>query len=77
LIRVEVREDDEGSHLELNGSPILSTDPRPGQRSGGIAIETYGVDVLVKELEVIGQISAEDWLRLLQEEARKRLREPQ
>lgn len=77
LIRVEVREDDEGSHLELNGSPILSTDPRPGQRRGGIAIETYGVDVLVKELEVIGQISAEDWLRLLEEEARKKLREPQ
>jgi hypothetical protein len=77
LIRVEVREDDEGSHLELNGSPILSTDPRPGQRRGGIAIETYGVDVLVKELELIGQISAEDWLRLLQEEARKKLREPQ
>ena len=77
LIRVEVREDEDGSHLELNGSPILSTDPRPGHHSGGIAIETYGVDVLVKELEVIGQISAEDWLRLLQEEARKKLRESQ
>ncbi|MDE0960165.1 MAG: hypothetical protein OSB09_05235 [Planctomycetota bacterium] len=70
-IRIEFRENGDGAQLELNGSPVLSADPRPGPRIGGIAFETYGVDVLVKELDVVGQISEEDWRLRLQEEARK------
>lgn len=73
-VRILIREDDDGAILELDGSPILTTEPRDPPLIGGVAIETFGVPVVIRELELVGRISALDWDRWLQREAETALR---
>jgi hypothetical protein len=73
-VRILIREDDDGAILELDGSPILTTEPRDPPLIGGVAIETFGVPVVIRELELVGRISALDWDRWLQKEAETALR---
>lgn len=73
-VRILIREDEDGAILELDGSPILTTEPREPPLIGGVAIETFGVPVVIRELELVGRISALDWDRWLQREAETALR---
>ncbi|MEE2857507.1 MAG: hypothetical protein VX949_08970 [Planctomycetota bacterium] len=73
-VRILIREDADGAILELDGSPILSAEPRDLPLIGGVAIETFGVPVVIRELELVGRISALDWDRWLLREAETALR---
>ncbi len=72
-VRIFMREDGEGSQLKLNGKSVVKADPRPGNLRGSIAFETFQTPVVIREISLRGQICRDDWLLLLQKEARQGL----
>ena len=71
--RMLVREDGVGSYLEVDGETVLEAIARPVALVGGVAIETFGVPVVIREVIVKGRIDNEDWFVLLHQRARSAL----
>ncbi len=71
--RLMVREDGEGASLEVDGTMVIEADPRPVALLGGVAIETFGVPVVIREVVIVGRIARDDWFELLQKSARSAL----
>ncbi len=73
--RLLVAEDQQGAHLEVDGTRILQTGARDRPRIGGVAIETYGVPVVIRQVTVRGMVMRQDWSELLHQKAREALRQ--
>ena len=71
--RLVVREDGEGAYLEVDGTMVLEAEARPVVLLGGVAIETFGVPVVIREVVIEGRIARDDWFELLQKSARSAL----
>lgn len=71
--RLLVREDEEGAHLEVDGVMILEADARPTDLMGTVAIETFGVPVVIREVVVTGRIAQADWAEMLRKSAQSAL----
>ncbi len=71
-----VREDAAGSSLRFDGMMVLEALARSVELRGGVALETFGVPVVVREVVVRGQISPDDWSRCLEKSARLALWAP-
>ncbi|NRA74791.1 MAG: hypothetical protein HRU16_02525, partial [Planctomycetes bacterium] len=71
--RLLVREDEEGAHLEVDGVLILEADARPMDLVGTVAIETFGVPVVIREVVLVGRIAQADWVEMLRKSAQSAL----
>lgn len=71
--RLVVGEDETGARLDVDGAVILKTEGRSGPRIGSLAIETFGVPVVIREVIVRTRLFQQDWYKLLREKAQEEL----